>query len=86
MRLGVEYTAVPCDPELADTAAFCAAYGYDTGDSANTIIVQTRASRPATPPASCWPPPASTSTAPSGGGSAAKSSFADAEAPSSSPG
>jgi prolyl-tRNA editing enzyme YbaK/EbsC (Cys-tRNA(Pro) deacylase) len=40
--LGVEYTAVPCDPELADTAAFCAAYGYDTGDSANTIIVQTR--------------------------------------------
>lgn len=40
--LGVDYTAVPCDPELADTAAFCAAYGYDTGDSANTIIVQTR--------------------------------------------
>jgi prolyl-tRNA editing enzyme YbaK/EbsC (Cys-tRNA(Pro) deacylase) len=41
-RLGVEYTAVPCDPDLADTAAFCATYGYDTGDSANTIIVQTR--------------------------------------------
>jgi prolyl-tRNA editing enzyme YbaK/EbsC (Cys-tRNA(Pro) deacylase) len=40
--LGVAYTAVPCDPELADTAAFCAAYGYDTADSANTIIVQTR--------------------------------------------
>lgn len=40
--LGVPYTAVPCDPELADTSAFCAAYGYDTGDSANTIIVQTR--------------------------------------------
>jgi prolyl-tRNA editing enzyme YbaK/EbsC (Cys-tRNA(Pro) deacylase) len=40
--LGVEYTTVPCDPDLADTAAFCAAYGYDTGDSANTIIVQTR--------------------------------------------
>ena len=39
---GVEYTPVPCDPDLADTAAFCAAYGYDTGDSANTIIVQTR--------------------------------------------
>ena len=40
--LGVEYAVVPCDPDLADTAAFCAAYGYDTGDSANTIIVQTR--------------------------------------------
>ena len=40
--LGIAYTLVPCDPELADTAAFCAAYGYDTGDSANTIIVQTR--------------------------------------------
>jgi prolyl-tRNA editing enzyme YbaK/EbsC (Cys-tRNA(Pro) deacylase) len=40
--LGVEYTMVPCDPDLADTGAFCAAYGYDTGDSANTIIVQTR--------------------------------------------
>jgi prolyl-tRNA editing enzyme YbaK/EbsC (Cys-tRNA(Pro) deacylase) len=40
--LGVEYTPVACDPDLADTAAFCAAYGYDTGDSANTIIVQTR--------------------------------------------
>ncbi len=40
--LEVEYTLVPCDPALADTAAFCAAYGYDTGDSANTIIVESR--------------------------------------------
>lgn len=40
--LGVEYTVVPCDPELADTAAFCAAYGYEPGDSANTIIVESR--------------------------------------------
>ncbi len=40
--LGVKYTLVPCDPDLADTAAFCAAYGYDTGDSANTIIVESR--------------------------------------------
>ena len=32
--LGVEYTLVPCDPELADTAAFCATSGYDPGDSA----------------------------------------------------
>ncbi|HEY4333211.1 MAG TPA: YbaK/EbsC family protein [Ilumatobacteraceae bacterium] len=37
--LGVEYDIVACDPELADTAAFCAAYGYSLDDSANTIVV-----------------------------------------------
>ena len=37
--LGVEHEIVACDPELADTAAFCAAYGYAPEDSANTIIV-----------------------------------------------
>lgn len=30
---------MPCDPALADTAAFCAAYGYAMVDSANTIVV-----------------------------------------------
>ena len=30
---------VDCDPELADTAAFCAAYGYALEDSANAIVV-----------------------------------------------
>jgi prolyl-tRNA editing enzyme YbaK/EbsC (Cys-tRNA(Pro) deacylase) len=34
---GVE--VVDCDPELADTAAFCAAYGYAMEDSANAIVV-----------------------------------------------
>ena len=38
-RLGVGYRLVPCAPALADTAAFCQAYGYSLGDSANTIIV-----------------------------------------------
>jgi prolyl-tRNA editing enzyme YbaK/EbsC (Cys-tRNA(Pro) deacylase) len=28
-----------CDPALADTAAFCAHYGFDLADSANTIVV-----------------------------------------------
>lgn len=37
--LGVEHEVVPCDPELADTSAFIAAYGYAAEDSANTIIV-----------------------------------------------
>jgi prolyl-tRNA editing enzyme YbaK/EbsC (Cys-tRNA(Pro) deacylase) len=33
------YALFPCDPALADTAAFCAAYGFDPEDSANTIVV-----------------------------------------------
>jgi len=37
--LGVEYEIVACDPELADTAAFCEAYGYSPDDSANAILV-----------------------------------------------
>jgi prolyl-tRNA editing enzyme YbaK/EbsC (Cys-tRNA(Pro) deacylase) len=38
-RLGVPYELFACDPALADTAAFCAAYGFDPADSANTIVV-----------------------------------------------
>ena len=36
---GAAYEVVPCDPELADTAAFCAAYGYRLEQSANAILV-----------------------------------------------
>jgi len=38
-RLGATFEVVPCDPDLADTAAFCAAYGYAAEDSANAIVV-----------------------------------------------
>ncbi|MEM7091576.1 MAG: YbaK/EbsC family protein [Actinomycetota bacterium] len=38
-RLGVDYELVDCDPDLADTAAFCEAYGYSAEDSANAIVV-----------------------------------------------
>jgi prolyl-tRNA editing enzyme YbaK/EbsC (Cys-tRNA(Pro) deacylase) len=37
--LDVEYELFPCDPALADTAAFCAAYGFAPEDAANTIVV-----------------------------------------------
>ena len=37
--LGLEFELVECDPELADTAAFCEAYGYSAEDSANAIVV-----------------------------------------------
>jgi prolyl-tRNA editing enzyme YbaK/EbsC (Cys-tRNA(Pro) deacylase) len=38
-ELGVPYELFPCDPALADTANFCAAYGFKLEDSANTILV-----------------------------------------------
>lgn len=34
-----EYELFACDPALADTAAFCAGYGFAPEDSANTIVV-----------------------------------------------
>ncbi|MBA2701511.1 MAG: hypothetical protein H0U58_07410 [Chloroflexi bacterium] len=37
--LGIEYELFACDPALADTAVFCAAYGFAPGDAANTIVV-----------------------------------------------
>ncbi len=37
--LGIDYELFACDPALADTAAFCAAYGFDPEDAANTILV-----------------------------------------------
>ena len=37
--LEVPYDLFPCDPALADTAAFCAAYGFSPAESANTIVV-----------------------------------------------
>ncbi len=41
--LGLEYEVVSCDPELADTAAFCESYGYSLEDSANAIVVAGKA-------------------------------------------
>ena len=34
---------IECDPALADTAEFCAAYGYGMDESANAILVAGRA-------------------------------------------
>ncbi|MFQ5948246.1 MAG: YbaK/EbsC family protein [Acidimicrobiia bacterium] len=41
-RLKVPYELVPCDPEYADTAAFCERYGYPPDHSANTILVASK--------------------------------------------
>ncbi len=39
-----------CDPALADTADFCAAYGFAMEDSANAIVVIGKASSATVPP------------------------------------
>ncbi len=39
---GLAYKIVDCDPELADTAVFCAHYGYAPEHSANAIVVRSK--------------------------------------------
>lgn len=39
---GQVFEAMDCDPGLADTAAFSAAYGIAVEDSANTIVIATK--------------------------------------------
>lgn len=43
---GASFEVLPCDPALADTAAFCAHYGYSTDVSANTIVVGSKSDPP----------------------------------------
>ncbi|NNG19782.1 hypothetical protein HJ590_09375 [Naumannella sp. ID2617S] len=40
--LGVECLVAPIDAELADTAAFCEAYGVELAESANCVVVEGR--------------------------------------------
>jgi prolyl-tRNA editing enzyme YbaK/EbsC (Cys-tRNA(Pro) deacylase) len=40
--LGVSCEVLPCDPDFADTAAFCARYGIPPSESANTIVVASK--------------------------------------------
>jgi prolyl-tRNA editing enzyme YbaK/EbsC (Cys-tRNA(Pro) deacylase) len=42
LEMGVSHQTVACDPDLADTAAFCEAYGFDPADSANCIVIASR--------------------------------------------
>lgn len=41
-ELGIAYEALDCDPDLADTADFCAHYGYAPETAANTIVVASK--------------------------------------------
>ena len=46
VALGVEFEVMECDPALADTAAFVAAYGVPLDRSANTIVVASKGAEP----------------------------------------
>jgi len=41
-RLGLVHEVMDCDPELADTARFCEAYGVAMEESANAILVASK--------------------------------------------
>ena len=43
--LNADFDVVEIDPDLADTAAFCEAYGYSLDESANAILIASK--RPA---------------------------------------
>ncbi len=43
---GVPFESMSCDPDLADTAAFCDHYGFSLEDSANTIVVASKGESP----------------------------------------
>jgi prolyl-tRNA editing enzyme YbaK/EbsC (Cys-tRNA(Pro) deacylase) len=36
---GLPFEVIDCDPALADTAAFCEAYGFSPDESANCVVV-----------------------------------------------
>ncbi len=42
----IDYKVLQCDPELADTAAFCEHYGFVQDQAANTILVASRKVEP----------------------------------------
>ena len=44
--LGAAFEVMECDPALADTAAFVAAYGVPLDRSANTIVVASKGAEP----------------------------------------
>ncbi len=45
-EVSVIYEVLECDPELADTAAFCDHYGFDLSQAANTLLVASKKTDP----------------------------------------
>ncbi len=46
VQFGIEHEVLECNPDWADTAAFCEHYGKDPGHAANTIIVASKKVEP----------------------------------------
>ena len=44
--IDTNYEIIDCDPELADTYAFCERYGYSLNESANAILVAGKTESP----------------------------------------
>jgi prolyl-tRNA editing enzyme YbaK/EbsC (Cys-tRNA(Pro) deacylase) len=42
----IMYEVLPCDPDLADTAAFCEHYGFSPDQAANTILIASKKVEP----------------------------------------
>lgn len=42
----IQHKAIACEPELADTADFCAHYGYSPSQSANALLVASSKGEP----------------------------------------
>jgi hypothetical protein len=57
---GVDALVAEIDPALADTAAFCEAYGVALEQSANCVVVAAKRGGETRLHASRWPRPAST--------------------------
>ena len=43
---GAQFDIIDCDPDLADTAEFCAHYGYSPDESANAIVIAGKSDPP----------------------------------------
>ena len=57
MELDATFEVIEIDPDLADTASFCAHYGYSPEASANAIVVASKRPPVTTPYVWCWQPP-----------------------------
>lgn len=44
--LSIEYSAIDCEPDLADTEAFCNHYGYAVEESVNVLLIASKKGEP----------------------------------------
>ncbi len=44
--LNIEFTAIDCEPEFADTQKFCDHYGYSVDESANVLLIASKRGEP----------------------------------------